>query len=625
MEQMNETGLTVAEEKMMSPAPEVADSNGKDTETEATTTDMEVDGEVNQEDETEADASDGETSSEEVEVPIADEDLEAEPSDTAITTAITNVDPIVNEDVLTSDLDIDSVINPILPDLDIILPPIFVIPPSDQVWSQNSPNIEGGSEDFDNFGEVVATGDFDGDGYDDLAIGVPNEDIGNINSAGAVNILYGSSFGGLSSTGDQIWHQNSAGVLGASEAFDQFGSSLVAGDFDDDGYDDLAIGVPGEDVGTISNAGAVNILYGSASGLTATGDQIFDQDDLSGSVAEAGDGFGGSLTSGDFDNDGYDDLAVGSPTEDWGATTNAGMAHAIYGSSTGLTSTGNDWFSQQNLSDTPEAFDNFGFSLTAGDFDDDGDDDLAIGVPFEDLEGTTTISDAGAIHVVNGTNNGLTTTNDQFLHQDSSGINDTAEAFDDFGYSLTSGDFDDDGYDDLAIGVPFEDLGTGTNAITNAGAVNVLYGSSSSVSGTGDQFWHQNVSGIQGVADAFDGFGYSLSAGDFDNDNYDDLAVGVPFEDLATGPDPITDAGAVNIIRGSSTNLNHRNDRLITQATLDISDEPAEAFDDFGYSLAVGDFNGDSYADLAVGIPFEDVDVFASTTNSGSVNVLYDV
>jgi hypothetical protein len=618
MERMlNEIELTIAEEEMMveddpnlNVPPEVEETPD--------TTAMVVDGEaaaVNQVDET-AENSDEDSSIEEMGVRNGEEDVAAELAE-QITTNIAAVD-----------VNLDAVITPILPDDidDIILPPL-VISPSDQVWSQNSPNIEGGAEDFDHFGEVVATGDFDGDGYDDLAIGVPDEDLGTTSDAGAVNILYGSPFGGLSSTDNQIWHQDVSGVLGVGQAFDQLGSSLVAGDFDGDGYDDLAIGVPGEDIGDNNDAGAVHIFYGSSNGLTATGDQLFDQDDLIGSLAEVGDHFGGTLTSGDFDNDGYDDLAVGSPDENWNGTPGAGMVHAIYGSNTGLTTVGNDWFSQDNLSDSPEDFDNFGFSLTAGDFNSDGEDDLAIGVPNEDLgTGTSAINNAGAIHVVNGTNNGLTTANEQFLHQDSTGIADSAELSDNFGYSLTSGDFDSDSYDDLAIGVPNEDLGTSTNPIDSAGAVNVLYGSSNSVTGTGDQFWHQDVSGIQGEANAFDDFGRSLSTGDFDNDGYDDLAVGVPFEDLATGPDEITNAGAVNIIRGSSTNLTHHNDRLITQATLDLSDEPAEAFDDFGYSsLAVGDFNGDSYSDLAVGVPFEDVDVFASTTNSGSVNVLYDV
>ncbi len=137
---------------------------------------------------------------------------------------------------------------------------------ANQIWHQDIDGVEGGSEALDNFGASLAVGDFDGDGKDDLAIGVPGEDIGNIASAGAVNILYGTN-NGLTVTGDQIWHQDIDGVEGGSEAFDNFGASLAVGDFDGDGKDDLAIGVPGEDIGNIVSAGAVNIIYGSDSGL----------------------------------------------------------------------------------------------------------------------------------------------------------------------------------------------------------------------------------------------------------------------------------------------------------------------------------------------------------------------
>ncbi len=118
--------------------------------------------------------------------------------------------------------------------------------------------------------------DFNGDGRDDLAVGAPNEDIGSIESAGGVNVLYGGA-GGLSATGNQFWRQNSPGVLGASEAFESFGYALAAGDFNGDGSDDLAVGVPIEGVGGVGNAGAVNVLYGGAGGLSATGNQVWDQ------------------------------------------------------------------------------------------------------------------------------------------------------------------------------------------------------------------------------------------------------------------------------------------------------------------------------------------------------------
>jgi hypothetical protein len=132
----------------------------------------------------------------------------------------------------------------------------------------NLPNTSGRNTSTSSPGSNVY-GDFNNDGYDDLAIGAPYEGIGTTGSAGAVNILYGSS-DGLSSVGDQMWHQNTPGILGICETDDRFGTTLSVGDFDNDGYDDLAIGVPYESFGTASWAGAVNVLYGSSSGLSST-------------------------------------------------------------------------------------------------------------------------------------------------------------------------------------------------------------------------------------------------------------------------------------------------------------------------------------------------------------------
>ncbi|MGH7801272.1 MAG: integrin alpha, partial [Thermodesulfobacteriota bacterium] len=111
--------------------------------------------------------------------------------------------------------------------------------------------------------------DFNGDGFDDLAIGVPGEDVGSINSAGAVNVIYGTS-GGLSATNDQIFTQDTSGIEDFAEVDDFFGLALTSGDFNGDGIDDLAIGVPFEDVGSIDRAGAVNVIYGTSRGLSAT-------------------------------------------------------------------------------------------------------------------------------------------------------------------------------------------------------------------------------------------------------------------------------------------------------------------------------------------------------------------
>ena len=130
-------------------------------------------------------------------------------------------------------------------------------------------------------GEAYAFKDFNGDGYEDLVVGAPDEDIGDVNSTGMVSVYYGSPQGlARGSPAQQHWQQNTPGIIGNAEAFDDFGQAVAVGDFDDDGYDDLAVGVPHEDItsaaGELRNVGGVHIIYGSHSGLAANGDQLID-------------------------------------------------------------------------------------------------------------------------------------------------------------------------------------------------------------------------------------------------------------------------------------------------------------------------------------------------------------
>jgi hypothetical protein len=94
-----------------------------------------------------------------------------------------------------------------------------------QLWSQDSPGIEGVAEASDLFGDALAAGDFNGDGRADLAIGAPGEN----NARGVVHVLYGAAASGLSATGSQLWSQDSPGIAGVAEARDFFGNSLAAG------------------------------------------------------------------------------------------------------------------------------------------------------------------------------------------------------------------------------------------------------------------------------------------------------------------------------------------------------------------------------------------------------------
>ncbi|MFN2129472.1 MAG: hypothetical protein ACK2VD_03025 [Anaerolineae bacterium] len=375
-----------------------------------------------------------------------------------------------------------------------------------QLWTQDSAGIEGAAEDSDWFGSALAVGDFDGDGYADLAIGVPAEDVVTLDSAGAVNVIYGSA-NGLTASGDQIWTQDTTGIQGTAEALDQFGYSLAAGDLDGDGYADLAIGVPSEGVGSVVRAGAVNVIYGSAGGLTDIGNLWIHQDTTGIlDICETDDVFGWALTISDFSGDGYADLAIGAPGEDYGGKADVGAVNVVYGSVNGLTDMG-DQFWHQDISGTQggaEDGDRFGRVLTSGDFDGDGRGDLAVGIPYEDNGSTV---DTGAVHVFYGTDGGLSVVGNWWFLQNTAGMLDTAEEYDYFGRALAAGDLNGDGYADLAVGVPYEDVGT----IGDAGAVSVVYGSAGGLTTTGNQFWHQDRDYVEGACETGDRFGFAVA------------------------------------------------------------------------------------------------------------------
>ncbi len=416
---------------------------------------------------------------------------------------------------------------------------------------------------------------------------------------------------GLSGSGSQVWYQDSPGIRGTAEPMDAFGSALAGGDFNGDGEEDLAVGVPFEDVGSVQSAGAVAVLYGAGGGLTDSGNQLWDQDSEGIlSYVHSGDGFGSALAAGDFNGDGDDDLAIGVPYEDVSGFSNAGAVNVLYGSGNGLTNLGNQFWHQNSdgiLGDAEES-DHFGLALASGDFDHDGHDDLAVGVPAEDIGGA---DDAGAVHILYGSGNGLTDAGNQIWDQGSPGIEGAIEENDFFAFALASGDFDGDNYDDLAAGVPGEDVGDAGNA----GAVNVIYGSGDGLAAAGDQIWDQDSPGVQGGAEAGDLFGNALAAGNFDGDAFSDLAIGVPEEEI----NGTLGAGAVSVLYGSGGGLTADRDQMWHQNSPGVPGG-IEANDSFGTALATGNFDGDAFDELAVGVPDEGMSGLAA---AGAVNVLY--
>ena len=422
------------------------------------------------------------------------------------------------------------------------------------------------------FASALAAGDFDGDGFDDLALGAPLSE-----TFGAVVVVRGR-ISGLSAEGAKTWRQGENGIEGNREEDDLFGFALAAADFDNDGFYDLAVGAPGED----DRHGIVHVLYGTSSGLTSARSQAWRQGHNGiRDSAEDGDLFGFSLTAADFDNDGYADLAAGAPGED----DRRGAVAVLYGSPRGLTSDRDEYWREgrDGLRGTGERDDSFGFELASGDFNADGYADLVTGVPGEN-------DGRGTVNLILGSASGLTSSGNVRRQQDEDGVPDVDEDGDRFGSSLAAGDFDGDGFDDLAVGSPDED--------DARGLIIVIPGSGQGLPGFGSRAWREGENGLPGDGrEPRNRFGGELAAGDYDRDGFEDLAFSSVGES--------GQAGVVQIMYGSAEGLSPQGVTILAQGVDGLADR-MEGGDQFGLSLATGDFGLDATPDLAIGVPGED-------------------
>ncbi len=409
--------------------------------------------------------------------------------------------------------------------------------------------VQAGSQ----MGYALATGDLNGDGLGDIAVGYPNFDTGSVN-VGRVELYYGAP-GRLDLTIDAILNGGTPGA--------RFGRSVAIGDFNGDGYGDLAVGAPEQ----TSNGGEAHIFYGGAGAFNTTVDQVK-------SISQVGAGYGEVVANvGDLNGDGIVELGVGAPTLDVSGLSNAGAAYVYAGNRAGIRTSamlelqggGEEARRGRNIS-------------SAGDMNGDGFGDLAVAR-------RNSSTDEGGVEIYLGATT-LDTTIDALLASLTSGSG--------CGIGLANaGDVNGDGYSDLVIGCPTQN----SSPTPNPGTFRVHYGSASGPSET--------LRSLEVGAFANAKFGQSVAgAGDVDADGFADFLVGIP----AASQNMQTGNGAMRLYRGGATFLEPGDYVVVAEDSAAL-----------GGSVAMTDLNGDGFSDLIGGAP----GIAGTGADVGAVHVVF--
>ncbi len=450
-------------------------------------------------------------------------------------------------------------------------------------------------------------GDFNGDGFDDIAIGAPHESVGAVADAGCVNVIYGSPTGLQASISRgaiiaaQLWHQNIPGIAESAESGDLFGSAIATGDLNGDGYDDLAVGAPGESVGGTAGAGCVHIIYGSATGLTPDLDKL-----LTSAAAlvpvNASAGFGRSLAILRLSDDPYDGIAI--------CGTDIGSRHPVHIDFAACVTEGHlpQYFDSESFGDPAQHKDCFGERIVVADWNCDGYDDAAFGASFR-AEYENYSTPGGAVYLAYGSPYGLAPSQEwPVIYENMLPASDGSETGDRFGFSMGCGDVNGDGCDDLIIGTPFEDIGS----LVDAGAMHCIYGTPGvGLRPDGSTWIYQDIV-AEHRSEEGDLFAYALIAGSVAQ-GPDFILASSPGEEWQGGPN---NAGQVMILQYPFGNPIQPL-KIWNQDTPGVLDV-AEAGDHYGSAVTVGDFNGDQFLDLALAAFLEDI---STSVDAGMVHV----
>lgn len=400
---------------------------------------------------------------------------------------------------------------------------------------------------------VASAGDFNGDGFSDVLVGVPYYDKTAIDE-GRANLYLGSN----TFFDDPI----TAYSLNSGQAGALMGLTVAtAGDIDGDGFSDILVGSP---LFGANKAGAVRYYKGNASGAP--------QDVATLAINLPNAQFGYSIApAGDVDADGFSDVIIGARWYTNGQGQDGEGAAFIYrGGGNGLQS--NPTILEGNQYNAA-----MGNKVSsAGDVNGDGYSDVLISAYLYDLN-IANQKDHGIVNLYLGSSTGITSQQQPsrtFYGKDN----------DHMGSSIAcAGDVNGDGYSDILLGAEYYD-----NGQFNEGGVFVYYGSQGSVGIVGEPVATMESNQADGW------FGTAVaSAGDVNGDGFSDIALGAYQYDKGSNNE-----GVVMIYFGSPNQINTIPDQILEGDQIEAQ---------FGFSVAcAGDVNADGFADLIVGARYYD-------------------
>lgn len=503
--------------------------------------------------------------------------------------------------------------------IDLDVPPGEEASPVARIYGDNENDLLGSSH-----GNGIAFGDINGDGYDDVILGATGSDPGGRTNAGGVYILYGTSTL-LTKTVDlnqPAGYYGETRILGANNE-NQAGYAVACGDVNADGFDDAIIGIPRSDASGRTDAGEVQVIYGSP----ILPDTTLELSDITSSAhrfrvygARTGDNAGFSVATGDINGDAKDDVLIGAPF----AGQDVGAAYVIYGSTAttaviDLSDATGTYGETRILGD--DNGDRLGYSIASGEVNGDGIEDILLGATGGSPDNK---ANAGETYVIPGSSAkpGLPTLTGSVVDLDTNGaISSTGDevrilgeiAGDRSGCSVAAGDINRDGYDDVIIGALYATAG----GRTGAGKGYVVYGSDvfeaasvnlSSTTHAVTRFYGGTTADLMGV---------SVSSGDINGDGFEDVVLGA----IQADPPGGINAGEVYVMYGSTSLPNALIDSITDMASVSVWGDNAS--DLLGYGAESGaDVDSNGFADFIASARRGDNPNFTPTDNDAGLAAL---